>query len=278
MSTQAPGTVPPLEAALAPRAPQADRFLVILGLMASGDAVDPGVNDSSSNGGGSERQSLPGAIEDVAFPVSMRGYDREAVDGYVKRVRDVVTQLETTHSPEAAVKHALEKVGEQTKGILERAGETAEEITVAARQEAEEVNARAKGEAEDIVAKAKAEATEILVRSNTEAEATVVQARKDAAEHLQRSRAEVNALREEAEARLRELHADTESIRYDRGQLLDEIREFATRVEEVASAADARFPQREAAGTADDETRDSEAADQTDAPDVAADTRQDAPT
>jgi DivIVA domain-containing protein len=250
--------------------------------MASGDAVDPGVNDSSPNGGGSERQSLPSAIEDVAFPVSMRGYDREAVDGYVNRVREVVTRLETAQSPEAAVKQALEKVGEQTKGILERVGETAEEITVAARKEAKETNARAKGEAKDMVAKAKAEATEILARSNAEAEATVAQARKEAAEHLQRSREEVAALREEAEARLRELHADTESIRQDRSQLLDEIREFATRVGEVANAADTRFPQRDAAGTGDDEARDSdapdsEAPDQPEAAGVAPDTRQNAP-
>jgi cell division septum initiation protein DivIVA len=245
--------------------------------MASGDAVDPGVNDSSPNGGGSERQSLTSAIEDVAFPVSIRGYDREAVDGYVNMVRDVVTQLETSHSPEAAVKQALEKVGEQTKGILERAGESAEEITVAARQEAQETSARAKAEAKDIVAKAKAEATEVLARSNAEAEATVAQARKEAAEHLQRSREEVAALREEAEARLRELRADTESIRQDRSQVLDEIREFATRVEEVVSAADARFPQRGAAGTADDEARDSEAPDQPEAAGVAPDNRQNAP-
>jgi len=253
-----------------PLPPWADRRGYFCALMQS-------VNDSSPNGGGSESQSLPSAIEDVAFPVSIRGYDREAVDGYVNRVRDVVMQLETSHSPEAAVKQALEKVGEQTKGILERAGETAEQITVAARQEAEETDARAKGEADDIVAKAKAEATEILASSNAEAEAAVAQARKEAAEHLQRSREEVTALREEAEGRLRELDADTESIRQDRSQLVDEIREFATRVEQVASAADARFPQREAAGTADDETRESEAADEADANGVKADTRQNAP-
>jgi DivIVA domain-containing protein len=265
MSAWAPGTVSPLDGAPSLDAPHKPTVLVILGLMASGDAVNPRVNDSSPNEGGSERQSLPSAIEDVAFPVSIRGYDREAVDGYVNRVRDVVTQLETSRSREAAVKQALEKVGEQTKSILEHAGETAEEITVAARQEAKETNSRAKGEA-----------SEILARSNAEAEATVAQARQEAAEHLRRSREEVAALREEAEARLRELHADTESIRQDRSQLLDEIREFATRVEEVASAADTRFPRRDAAGRGDDETRDSEAADQTDAG-VTADTRQNAP-
>ena len=131
------------------------------------------------------------------------------------------------------------------------AGETAEQITVAARQEAEESTAPAKQEAEDIVAKAKTEAAESLARSKAEAEATVAQARKEAAEHLQRTKEEVAALREEAEARMSELHADTETIRQERSQLLDDIREIATRVEEAASAADSRFPPPEPAEQAE---------------------------
>jgi DivIVA domain-containing protein len=201
--------------------------------------------DQRENGG---RQTQ--TIEEAAFPVSMRGYDREAVDSYVSRVRDVVARLEASRSPEAAVKDALEKVGQQTKSVLETAGQSAEEITTAARREAEATSARAKSEAEEIVAKAKAEAGEIVARSTAEAKESVAKARKEAAEHLQRTRDEVTALREESEARLRELSADTESVRQDRGELLDEIHEFAARVEEVARAADARFPQRESGDNA----------------------------
>jgi DivIVA domain-containing protein len=213
--------------------------------------------DRGENGGRRAR-----TIEEAAFPVSMRGYDREAVDSYVSRVREVVASLEASRSPEAAVKDALEKVGEQTKSVLESAGQSAEEITVAARREAEETSARAKSAADEIVAKAKAEAGEMVARSTAEAKETVAKARKEAAEHLQHTRDEVAALREEAEARLRELSADTESIRQDRSELLDEIRTFAARVEEVALAADARFPQREAGGTAGETTPESEAAEQ----------------
>jgi len=221
--------------------------------MVSGEPLEPGQTGgglaaSPEEGGDStERRSVPSEIGDVSFPVSVRGYDRKAVDAYVHRAQDLVAELELTRSPEAAVKHALERVGEQTKGILERVGETAEQITVVARQAAEENTARATGEADDIVAKAKAEEAEILARSKAEAEATVAQARKDAAEHSQRSREEVAALREQAEAQMRELQADTETIRQERSQLLDDIRAIATRVEEAASAADARFPPPEAA-------------------------------
>jgi DivIVA domain-containing protein len=188
-----------------------------------------------------ERASVPAEIRDVSFPLSVRGYDRSAVDAYVKRVQDVVAELAVTRSPEAAVRHALANVGEQTKGILERAGETAEQITVAARQEAEESTVRARREAEELGAKAKAEAGEIVSRAKVEAEASVAQAQHEAGEHLQRTQEEIAALRDEAEARMRELDADTDTVRQERSRLLDDIRELATRVGEVASAADARL-------------------------------------
>jgi DivIVA domain-containing protein len=198
-------------------------------------------------GDATEDRSLVSEIREVSFPVSVRGYDRAAVDAYVERVQQVVAELEVTRTPEAAVKHALAQVGEHTKGMLERAGETVEQITVTARAEAKARTARASGEADEIVARAKAEAAELRAQSNTEAEATVAQARKEAAEELQRSQAKVAALRNEAEARLRELAADTESIRQERNRLLDEIRAIAARVERAASAADARFPRPEPA-------------------------------
>src|SRR6266540_2437189 len=215
-----------------------------------------------------ERPGVPSEIADVSFPLSVRGYDRRAVDAYVNRVQELVGELELTRSPEAAVKHALEQVGEQTKGILERAGEAAEQITGAARQAAEDSTARATAEAEDIVAKAKAEEVELLARSQAEAEAAVAKARKDAAEHLQRSREEVAALRKEAEAKMRKLQADTEAIRQERSQLVDDIRAIATRVKEVASSADERLPPLEAAEQAAEAIPQSQAAGEADATEV----------
>ena len=207
-----------------------------------------------------ERRSVAREIGDVSFPVSVRGYDRSAVDAYVSRVQDLVGELEANRSPEAAVKQALEQVGEQTKRILEQTGETAEQITVAARQEAEDSVAGAKQEAESIVAAARAEAAEILARSQADAEATMTQARKEAAEHLHDVRAEAAALREEAEARLRELQSDTETVQGERSHLLDDLRELAERVAAVASAADERFPRKESSDQAEEGNVQAEAA------------------
>src|SRR5690349_8629233 len=75
---------------------------------------------------------------DVHFPVALRGYDRIAVDAYVRQTSQLVAELQAARSPEAAVRRALERVGEQISGILQRAHDTAEQITVQSRREAED--------------------------------------------------------------------------------------------------------------------------------------------
>jgi hypothetical protein len=85
-------------------------------------------------------ESLPEdalALVDADFPLALRGYDRVAVDNYVRQTRRLVAELQATRSPEAAVRRALERVGEQISGILQRAHETAEQITAQSRSEAE---------------------------------------------------------------------------------------------------------------------------------------------
>jgi DivIVA domain-containing protein len=215
---------------------------------------------SVEEGEGAELRRVPAEIRDVSFPVSLRGYDREAVDAYVARVNRLIAELDVSGSPAAAVRHALEQVGEQTRSLLQRAGQTAEEITLGARREAEESTSRAKAEAGEIVAKAKAEAAEILGHSKAEAETIATQAHEEAAESLQRSQDEVAAVQEEAEARMRELDADTESIRQQRRALVDDLRGIAAQAADTASNAEARFPtgERASASLPEEETLDLE--------------------
>ena len=91
---------------------------------------------------------------DVQFPVVLRGYDRIAVDAYVKRASQLVAELQSTRSPEAAVRRALERVGEEVSGILQRAHESAEKITVHSRADAEDRLERARSEALELTADA----------------------------------------------------------------------------------------------------------------------------
>ena len=64
------------------------------------------------------RDHVPADIRNVQFPVSVRGYDRDAVETYVKRVNHVIAELEVSRSPRAAVRHALDRVGKQTVTVL----------------------------------------------------------------------------------------------------------------------------------------------------------------
>src|SRR6266516_6420553 len=198
------------------------------------------------------RVHVPAEIRDPSFPLEMRGYSRQAVDAYIERVNHLIAQLEMSRSPRAAVQHALDRLTEQVGGILQRARETAEEITSSAREEAKETTARAgaeaagllvnasdeadrtRAEAAEILTKAKAEVDQILARTRAEAEETLTRSRAEAEERLQRSRAEAEerlqrsekefaVLQEVAEARLRELHADTDAVSAQRRELLDDM-------------------------------------------------------
>jgi cell division septum initiation protein DivIVA len=95
------------------------------------------------------------AVADVEFPMALRGYDRLAVDAYVKRTSQLVAELQSTRSPEAAVRRALERVGEEVSGILQRAHEAAAQITTQSRGEAEDRLERARLEADEITSGAR---------------------------------------------------------------------------------------------------------------------------
>ena len=201
---------------------------------------------------------VPAEIRNVSFPVSVRGYDRRTVDAYVTRVNRVIAELEVSRSPQAAVRHALDRVGEQTIAILNEARESAEKIEAAAREEAEahideakahaadlvvSVNAQAeqeRAEAAQIVADAKAEADEILARARAEAAKTIADARTKAADHRKRTDEEIAASQAQAEARMRELDTDTSAVWNERDLLLEEIHGIAARLQNVAGEAASR--------------------------------------
>ncbi len=238
--------------------------LVILGAVVDdessradeGEKLSPAAPEEE-HGFGELRPYVPADILDVSFPVSVRGYDRRAVDGYVKRVNRVIAELKVSASPPAAVRHALDQAGEKVQGLLQAAREAAEEITASAREEAEESTAHAKAEAaelvvnssaeadrvkaaaddlianaradaDDAVAKAKAEADGTLAEASAEAQNTLASSQAEADERLERLREELAGLRDEAETRMREIEADTEAVWAERRRLLDEIGRMAS--------------------------------------------------
>ncbi|HEX4186738.1 MAG TPA: DivIVA domain-containing protein [Solirubrobacteraceae bacterium] len=180
---------------------------------------------------------VPAEIRDVSFSSAMRGYDRREVDAYVEQVNRVIAELEMTRSPQSAIKHALDRVGEQTSGVLQRAREVAEELTATALAEAEHATRRASVEAEEILEKAQTQAHQLRSQSKEEAEEILARARAEATESVERTEEQVRTLQEGAEGRLRALQADIESAAAKRSKLLEELQRTASELDEFASGA-----------------------------------------
>jgi glyoxylase-like metal-dependent hydrolase (beta-lactamase superfamily II)/vacuolar-type H+-ATPase subunit H len=102
-----------------------------------------------------------GAVANPDFPIVLRGYDRVAVDSFVKHTAQLVAELSATRSPESAVRRALERVGGEVSSILQRAHDAAEQITANSRSEAEDRLTRARQEAAEIVKDAERRAVEL---------------------------------------------------------------------------------------------------------------------
>jgi len=219
---------------------------------------------------------VPQDILDVSFPVAVRGYDRRAVDAYIKRVNRVIAELKVRSSPPAAVRHALEQAEEKAQGLLRAAREAGEEITTSAQHEAEQNTANAKAEAAELlvntsadadrikaeadqlmanatmeadaaVAKAQSEADALRADTKAQAESIVARAQSEADERLRRLKEELAALRDEAETRRGEIQADTEAVWKERHELLEDVRRMASGLVDLANAAAARSQGREPA-------------------------------
>src|SRR6478672_6770493 len=141
------------------------------------------VKDGSAAGqsAGTLSRHVPADIRDVSFHGSVRGYERHEVDRYVQRVNQLIAELEIARSPEAAVRHALDRVGEQTSKILQQARETADAIIDTARSEADEAVTRAATESREIVEAARTEAAAILSDAGDEAHERVEQGERELA-------------------------------------------------------------------------------------------------
>jgi cell division septum initiation protein DivIVA len=204
-------------------------------------AAPRGAEAADAGGPGERRQRLRTDVRVASFPAAVRGYERRAVDAYVKRVNRVIAELEVGSSPQAAVRHALDRVGEQTSGVLQRARQAAEEIAGAAIAEAEETTSHAKAEAEQILEEVKLQAHQLRGRSKEEADEILARAKAGAEELMRNAQQQARTVRDQAEARLRELQADTDSVWEARRKLLEDLPRMATELMEVAGGAAARL-------------------------------------
>src|SRR5262245_18618318 len=192
---------------------------------------------------GDDRRRLGENLREAHFPIVLRGYDRDAVDRYVKEARRVITELELSASPEAAVRHALDEVSEETSGLLQRAYETAEEIQARSRAKADDRISEAEREAERMREEAAREAEATRDAARREANDLQENARRDAAELRAKVKTESEQLRTVTEARVNELERHVETVMRERRRLIDDMRAVGKEQLEMAEGAAARFPE-----------------------------------
>jgi DivIVA domain-containing protein len=193
------------------------------------------------------RDALPddpvAQVADPEFPPALRGYDRATVDQYVERVVRLVAELHSTRSPRAAVRVALERVGEETSDILSRAHETADQVTADARREADELTGRTRRETAELAERTRVEAEQRLADADREVKGMIA----------------------EAQQRAQDLDRDADEIWQERGRLLDDVRRIADELLGTTKDADRRYPPGDAeepaaAAAADEEPFDVESA------------------
>jgi DivIVA domain-containing protein len=190
-------------------------------------------------------------LRDVRFSTAMRGYEREAVDRYVSRVNRVLAELQITAAPDSVIRHALEQVTDETRGLLERAHETADEITRRSRSQADDRVQRATQEAEELGEASEQEARQLRDDAAHEAREVREAAAKEAREVREAAQREAREIRETAEGRVRELEADTRAIIEERARMVGELRELVRRLGEFADGAAGRYPSSPAAPETD---------------------------
>jgi DivIVA domain-containing protein len=183
-------------------------------------------------------------LRTVNFPTAMRGYEREAVDAYVSRVNQLIAELQITAAPESAIRHALEQVTDETKGLLERAHETADEITRRSRAQADDRLQRAEREAAEVRQAAEEDARQLRDGAEDYARSLRESAGQEARELRERAQREAREITEAGEDRLHELQADADAIWEERARLLDELRELLRGAGEAVEAGRARYPTR----------------------------------
>ena len=172
--------------------------------------------------GPAERERALAEARDTDFPVSLRGYERAAVDRYVERVTRLITELEMSSSPEAAVRHALDEVSEETRDILQRAYQTADEIAARSRSKADDRIQQAEQQAQEMLEGSRREADEMLEGSRREADETLATSRREAQELRDTTAAEVQSQRESSQR-------ETGDLRERTTRELAELREEAAR-------------------------------------------------
>jgi DivIVA domain-containing protein len=145
----------------------------------------------------------PEDIENVTFPTSLRGYDRDSVDIFLQEVASAY-EAATNELNAARAQKPYRSLGEEMGDLLQHAKDSAEETKRTAESEARVVLDQANQTAGEKLAGVEAEA--VRIRQDAEQDAT--QKIQEAAETV----AQLEKMESEARAELRTLRMRLESV------------------------------------------------------------------
>jgi DivIVA domain-containing protein len=177
----------------------------------------------------------PEQIEKATFGMTLRGYDRDEVDIFLRRVADELRESQRLRSEKL-----YENLGDEIGALLQHAKDNAD----AMRKEAEEESARIRAEAEassrEMRAEAESAATEKRAEADMDAQRMRSDAERDAANTRDEANRDATQRIDEADgkvARLQEaedqLRAKLALLRADLEGLTDQLRRLEHPAEEI---------------------------------------------
>jgi cell division septum initiation protein DivIVA len=167
------------------------------------------------------------------FTPSRRGYDRAEVEAYVSQLQRQIDDLQARVSnPDAAIRGALARVGEEVTGILQSAHETSDDIIAQGESDADAHRQAAERHAAQVTDAAERQAADVTEAAERHAAQVT-----DAAESYA---AQVTGA---AEQRVHDLDLDTDRIWAERERIVADARDLARQLYAIVELADERFPQ-----------------------------------
>jgi DivIVA domain-containing protein len=157
-------------------------------------------------------QLVPEDIENVSFPTSLRGYDRDSVDIFLQEVAAAYEAvLNEARSARAGAQKPYRSLGEEMGDLLQHAKDSAEQTQKTAEEEARRSVERATEDARNALTSAQEQAANILREAEKEAAVKI----QEAADTV----AQLESMETEARARIRTLREDLVGLTGELGRL-----------------------------------------------------------
>lgn len=188
-------------------------------------------------------------LENTTFSTTLRGYDRDEVDAFVRTVAQEMRELH-----HGRTEKLYESLGEEMGGLLQHARDSADEMTRGAEKQATATRSQAEADAQQARQEAEADAQ----KTREDAAARALELQQKAGQQASETRAEADR---EASTRIAEATDRVRQLEETEGQARARVKSLR---EEVASIAnDLRLiestPETEPAGQATDRSSEADA-------------------